>query len=143
MAKAHRPGVRFCAGMKEFSSPPLPTPKADFARHAKRHAGLFFLGASARLHLSHLSHVSYLPHVAMWLERSHLDWTRQGRGDLPAEQGARMVRRDMASHGKEAQRRAAGKAPGIDGTVKVKALYMDAMSSCATSRKPGYQTDLP
>jgi hypothetical protein len=31
-------------------------------------------------------------------------------------------RRDMASHGKEAQRRAAGKASGIVGTVRVKAL---------------------
>jgi hypothetical protein len=31
-------------------------------------------------------------------------------------------RRDMASHGKETQRRAAGKASGIDGTVRLKAL---------------------
>jgi hypothetical protein len=31
-------------------------------------------------------------------------------------------RRDMASHGKEKQRRATGKASGIDGTVRVKLL---------------------
>ncbi|WP_158597941.1 hypothetical protein [Noviherbaspirillum saxi] len=31
-------------------------------------------------------------------------------------------RRDMASHGKEPQRRAAGKASGIGGTVRVKLL---------------------
>ncbi|RJF95759.1 hypothetical protein [Noviherbaspirillum saxi] len=47
--------------------------------------------------------------------------------DLPVEAETiclwnKARRRDMASHGKEPQRSAAGKSPGIDGTVRVKLL---------------------
>ncbi|WP_147376822.1 hypothetical protein [Noviherbaspirillum saxi] len=55
------------------------------------------------------------------------DSLEQFHPDLPVEAEAicpwnKARRRDMASHGKEPQRRAAGKASGIGGTVRVKLL---------------------
>ena len=51
----------------------------------------------------------------------------QFKSDLPGDAEADCVRdkawrRDMASHGKEAQRCVARKASGIDGTVRLKLL---------------------
>jgi hypothetical protein len=44
LAQAPLSGIETGAALNEFSSiPPLPAPEADFARHAKPHAGLFFL----------------------------------------------------------------------------------------------------
>jgi hypothetical protein len=50
------------------------------------------------------------------------DGTRRGRERLGC--GTRHADATWRCHGKEAQHRAAGKAPGIDGTVRLKWLYV-------------------